>query len=521
MGQGHFRGQLQHHVDRPHPLTSRFMPAEVATLGGRYVLKEAISRGGMATVWRAHDDVLARTVAVKVLHPHLGEDEAFLERFRREALAAARLTHPNVVGIFDTGSEPDGSGSEQHYIVMEYCGGGTLADVLAAEGSLAPGRVAAIGATICDALGYAHRIGVIHRDVKPANVLVGPDGNLKVGDFGIAKAAFTSHDVTTTGSILGTVTYLSPEQAKGEEPTAASDLYSLGVVMYELVVGRPPFQGETQIATAMKHIHEEPQPLRSLRADIPRSFEAVVMKALAKDPGRRYPDAAEMRRALEGVGGGDSSSTQVFAPTRRPPSTSAPSRGQGGDLKWIAQVLVGVLVLVAAVIAFSSLTNEDDGDADPRNGSNGSPGESASVLQIESVDDFDPHGSGQEEHGDDVGLARDGNESTAWTTETYNDQLSLIKPGVGLLFDLGDDQEVGAVQVIGSAGMSLEIRAASEPPASEADGDVVATEDGIPATASLELDEATAARYWIVWITDLPGGSGGSASISEVRFLAP
>ena len=496
------------------------MPAEVATLGGRYVLKEPISRGGMATVWRAHDDVLARTVAVKVLHPHLGEDADFLERFRREALAAARLTHPNVVGIFDTGSEPDGAGSEQHYIVMEYCGGGTLADVLAAEGSLDPARVAAIGATICEALSYAHRIGIIHRDVKPANVLVGPDGSLKVGDFGIAKAAFTSHDVTTTGSILGTVTYLSPEQAKGEEPSASSDLYSLGVVLYELAVGRPPFQGETQIATAMKHIHEEPQPLRSLRADIPRAFESVVMKALSKDVDKRYADADEMRRALEGVGGGSTSGTQVMAATPRPTASGSQPRGQGGDFRWIAQVLIGVLVLVAAVIAVSSLTNDDENGSEPRNGANGSPGANESVVQIETASDFDPHG-GDGEHPDEVNLAFDGDEATEWTTSSYNDALSLIKPGVGLLFDLGDEREIAAVEVIGSAGMSLEVRAATESPSSEEDADVVASDEGVDTNATLELDEPAGARYWIVWITDLPGGSGGSAAISEVRFLAP
>jgi len=499
------------------------MPSEVATLGGRYVLKETISRGGMATVWRAHDDVLARTVAVKVLHPHLGEDADFLERFRREALAAARLTHPNVVGIFDTGNEPDGSGAEQHYIVMEHCGGGTLADILAAEGTLEAERVAVIGATICEALGYAHRIGIIHRDVKPANVLVGGDGTLKVGDFGIAKAAFTSHDVTTTGSILGTVTYLSPEQAKGEEPTACSDLYSLGIVLYELASGRAPFQGETQIATAMKHIHEEPQPLRSLRADIPRDFEHVVMKALAKDPGERYASAEEMNRDLERVGGRGAGTTATFAPTPRPAPGPAPapagSGAAGGDLRWIVQVLIGVLVLVGAVVALSSLANDDGNDAETPGGAANPNGGGGSAVQIQEASDFDPHG-GDGEHPDEVDLSWDGNEATAWNTSNYNDPLPIQKPGVGLLFDLGADEEIGSVAVSGSDGMSIEIRAGTSPPSTEGDADLVASDDDF-SSGEIALDEPASARYWIVWITDLPGGGGGSASISEVRFLAP
>lgn len=494
------------------------MPSEVATLGGRYVLKEPISRGGMATVWRAHDDVLARTVAVKILHPHLGEDEAFLERFRREALAAARLTHPNVIGIFDTGSDTL-DGTEQHYIVMEFCSGGTLADVLAREGAMDADRVAGIGATICDALSYAHRIGVIHRDVKPANVLVGPDGALKVGDFGIAKAAFTSNDVTTTGSILGTVTYLSPEQAKGEEPTASSDLYSLGVVLYELAAGRPPFQGETQIATAMKHIHEEPQPLRSLRAGIPKGFEAVVMRALAKDPERRYSDAGEMQRALGTASSGGGSITAAFPVRERAvtPVTTT-SEGQGGDLRWIVKVLIAVLLLVGAVVAVSALTNQDE---DPQNGgiSGTGNGDATTEIRIVEASDFDPHGE-DGEHPEDAHLAHDGNPTTMWTTSDYNDALTLIKPGVGLLFDLGSSAEISGVEVTGSAGMGLEIRAAEQEPSSEADAEVVASATGVPATIDLELDEPTEGRYWIVWITELPGGGGGSASIAEVRFRA-
>ncbi len=259
------------------------MSSEPTTLAERYVLESPIARGGMGTVWRARDEVLARVVAVKILNHDLAHDDAFVARFRREALSAASLAHPHIVAIYDTGSEESGD-ETRHFIVMEHCGGGTLTDLAKDQGPLDPDRVIDIGIDICTALGHAHRHNLIHRDVKPANILFTPDGTLKVGDFGIAKAAFGASELTTTGMILGSVAYLSPEQANGDEPDARSDLYSLGVVLYELLTGRPPFAAESQIATAMKHMREEPPPPRSIRAGVPRALEAVVLRTLAKDP---------------------------------------------------------------------------------------------------------------------------------------------------------------------------------------------------------------------------------------------
>ncbi|MGH2775554.1 MAG: protein kinase domain-containing protein [Actinomycetota bacterium] len=509
------------------------MASEMVTLAERYVLESEIARGGMAIVFKARDDVLARPVAVKVLHSHLAEDEAFLERFRFEALAAARLAHPNIVSIYDTGAEqPDPGGEPRHYIVMEYCGGGSLAEHIVKEGALPPERAAVVGSSVCEALAYAHRSGVIHRDIKPANVLVAESGGLKVADFGIAKAAFTEGDVTTTGSILGTVTYLSPEQLKGEEPDQRSDIYSLGVTLYELLAGRAPFEEETQMAIAMKHLREEPPPLRSVKAGIPRGLEGVVAKAMAKDPDERYQSAQEMRNALEGQ-----SSATATAVLRRParsterarttvqrtrrPQREKQSRSMGPFL------MLGIIAVVVAVasIVLLSLFNRDPGTGG--NGSDGNGGQGngegsgdAETIEVQSVTDFDPVG-GDGEHPEEVDLAVDGDPNTAWTTENYQDPLSALgKDGVGLVFDLGDGVEVASVEVQGCSDCGLLVGHAAEP-ASDASGFETADEtDAAGDPEPFEFDPV-ADRYWLVFVTELPGGGGGSASISEVTFGAP
>lgn len=504
------------------------------TLAERYVLESEIARGGMAIVYKARDDVLARPVAVKVLHAHLAEDEAFLERFRFEALAAARLAHPNIVSIYDTGAEQADTGGEaHHYIVMEYCGGGSLAEHLIGEGPLQPERAAVVGSSVCEALAYAHRSGVIHRDIKPANVLVAESGGLKVADFGIAKAAFSDGDVTTTGSILGTVTYLSPEQLKGAEPDHRSDIYSLGVTLYELLAGRAPFEEETQMAIAMKHLREEPPPLRSVRGGIPRGIESVVSKSMAKDPDERYQSAQEMRNALEGQSAATATAVlrrparstervRTTAPRTRRPPRQKQSRSMGPFF------MLGIIAAVVAVasIALLSLLNGDtdtggngSGEGNGGRGNGGGSGET-DTIEVQSVTDFDPQGTGGE-HPDEVDLAIDGDPSTAWTTENYQDPLSALgKDGVGLVMDLGDGVEVASVEVQGCGACGLLVGHASEA-ASDASGfEVVDETNSAGETESFEFD-AVEDRYWLVFVTELPGGGGGSASISEVTFSAP
>ena len=261
---------------------------------GRYELVRRIARGGMAEVYLARDLLLDRHVALKVLFPELSVDEAFVARFRREAQAAANLSHPNIVSVYDWG-EGDGA----YFIVMEYIDGRPLSSHIRAEGALLPDRAAAVGAAVASALAFAHRAGVIHRDVKPGNVLITSEGHVKVADFGIARATSAAQeDLTQTGAVMGTATYFSPEQAQGLPVDPRTDLYSLGVVLYEMVTGQPPFSGDSAVAIAYKHVGETAVPPRQVNPALPQAFEDIVLMAMAKDPADRYQTADELRADL-------------------------------------------------------------------------------------------------------------------------------------------------------------------------------------------------------------------------------
>jgi eukaryotic-like serine/threonine-protein kinase len=260
-------------------------------IDGRYRVLSRLGSGGMADVYLAEDQLLGRQVAVKVLHHHFAEDQEFVERFRREASSAAALSHPNIVGIFDRG-EWNGT----YYIAMEYVGGRSLKTIVREQGALDPATAIDIVVQILRAARFAHKRGVIHRDLKPHNVILDEEGRARVTDFGIARAG--ASDMTLTGSIMGTAQYLSPEQAQGHVVSAASDLYSIGVVLYELLTGVVPFEGETAVAIAFKQVSAEPRPPSAQNSALPVALDAIVLRALAKDPARRYADAEEFIVAL-------------------------------------------------------------------------------------------------------------------------------------------------------------------------------------------------------------------------------
>ena len=268
---------------------------ERTVLNDRYEIQQRIGRGGMADVFLARDLLLDRLVAIKVLFPEFATDPNFVERFRREAQSAANLTHPNIVAVYDWGKY-----ANTYFMAMEYVQGRTLADILRANGHVNSVQAAEIANEVAAALGNAHASGVVHRDIKPANILIGANGQVKVADFGIARAmnAPSENNLTQVGSVMGTATYFSPEQAQGAQPDPRSDLYSLGIVLYEMVAGKPPFAGENPVSIAYKQVHDLPQPLNQLVADVPRPFEAIVAKLLAKDPNMRYPNAEALRDDL-------------------------------------------------------------------------------------------------------------------------------------------------------------------------------------------------------------------------------
>ena len=264
-------------------------------LGSRYEIGETLGYGGMAEVHRGRDVRLGREVAVKVLRADLARDPSFQARFRREAQAAASLNHPAIVAVYDTGEEI----GTQPYIVMEYVEGRTLREVLKAEGRLLPRRAMEIVADVCAALDFSHRNGIVHRDVKPGNVMITRAGAVKVMDFGIARAvADNAATVTQTAAVIGTAQYLSPEQARGENVDARSDVYSTGVLLFELVTGSPPFTGDSPVAVAYQHVRENAPPPSTINPDVPRELDAIVLKAMAKNPANRYQSAAEMRADL-------------------------------------------------------------------------------------------------------------------------------------------------------------------------------------------------------------------------------
>jgi serine/threonine-protein kinase len=497
-------------------------------LSGRYRLEELLASGGMAQVWRGTDEVLRRQVALKLLHPHLAADESFVARFRQEAVAVARLAHPGIVAIYDTCSE---DGVEA--IVMELVPGRTLRERLDDGTPIDPWQAAGLAAQVAEALDVAHRAGLVHRDVKPANVLLAGDGRVKVADFGIAKA-LEAGDLTQPGLMVGTARYVAPEQVEGKPVDARTDIYSLGVVLYELLCGRAPFDGDGEAAVALARLQRDPLRPRQVRPSVPKALEEIVCRSLARDPDHRYASAAELRAALLAAGASPNADVELeetrFTPTPAAPPGAPP--GQPGpappatpsfrqtERGWLVPTVL--LVVIALALGVAGLLFGRSGAGDFIGGVRDAISGASDPVAIEltAADDFDPFGDDGAENPDEVGSAIDGDPATAWTTQSYNDRdITLLKPGVGLVLTAAEVGELDTLTLTSPTNdWSASFYVADRPPAAfDGWGDAVTTLEHIQADDAVKVDlQGSRGGAVLIWITDQGDGSGGDqVSIAE------
>jgi eukaryotic-like serine/threonine-protein kinase len=468
-------------------------------IAGRYELEEQVGSGGMSKVFRAHDRLLERTVAIKILHEHYSQDEEYVERFRREARAVAQLTHPNVVTVIDRG-EHDG----RQYIVFEFIDGENLKQLVEREGALPAKQVVELGLQVASALASAHARGVVHRDVKPQNVILTNEGRPKVTDFGIARSADVE-SVTLTGTVMGTSEYIAPEQARGELVDFRSDVYSLGAILFELSAGEVPFRGENPVSVAMRHLHEPVPSVRERRPDVPARLDAAIRRAMAKDPEERFGSMGELIAELEACrrGLGDGEETIVLPAPAQPRRARRSARRLARSLvlSLLALLLVGAAGVGAFALAGLFESSDDNGGAAV-----------GSVVAVQALRAYDPFGDNVE-HDDEAPLATDDDPDTGWRTETYQD-FGSTKEGVGLVIDVGPRTRLARMTVTtDTPGFSAEIRSGGSP-----NGPFqrrLSENRQVNGSTAFRID-GPAARYFLVWITSLDG----FARINEVTARA-
>jgi eukaryotic-like serine/threonine-protein kinase len=517
-------------------VTDSARPGSGRVLAGRYRLDRHLASGGMAEVWEATDEVLGRHVAIKLLHSHLAEDPVLRARFHHEAVAAARLTHPAIVAIYDTCDEP---GAEA--IVMELVRGRTLRQYLDERGRLEPVEVVHIGSEVASALSCAHRAGIIHRDVKPANVLLSDDGRVLVTDFGIAKV-LDEPDLTRTSQLLGTVKYLAPEQVESGPVDARTDVYALGAVLYECLCGEPPFRADNQAALALARLHRDPQPPHDVVAGVPPPLEAAVMRALARQPDDRFAGADDLRTALLGTrldqssdhtvvtgaealaaagafGGGSASPGGPIRPPDTPGWGTAavtvprPRRRVGAGVV-VSLIVVAVLIVVALLIANTDVGHELF-SPDP---TTTTTSDAARLVPVTGAHSFDPDGGGSGENDRLAAAAIDGQATTGWRTETYESRaFGNLKKGVGLVLDLGSPTTINRVAISSpTKGWAVSAYVADGDPATLAGwGQPVTGAQDIQGSTTLDLGGAKGSSV-LLWITDLGNGPQNRVEISEV-----
>ncbi len=487
------------------------------TLNGRYRLEARIGAGGMSTVYRALDETLERPVAVKLMNREVAADSDQLERFRREARAVAQLSHPHIVGVIDAG-EDDG----RPYIVFEYIEGETLKERIRRKGQLSIPEAVAYSIEIARALGAAHARHIVHRDVKPQNVLIDDEGRAKVTDFGIART-LDEEGLTADGRVLGTTDYVSPEQALGQSVTGQSDLYSLGVALYEMLTGEVPFKGENQVAVAMKHVREELPDVRAARPEVSAALAAVLETATAKRIDERYADDAELIADLEdvlaietaraGSATGEVTSVLRTLPARKQRRVPFFVRHR----RWTAAGAV-VLLLAAGGVAAWLISRAHHGV--PRIHQTAPANTSAVHLCATCASAYNPYGYGGNilQNNANAGLAVDGNPNTAWDTEQYYQGLN--KPGVGIYVTTSGVAATKLVIDTATPGWTAQILATNEPPQPrnfKASGWVpVGYQTNVATTQTISLNTANHRyKYFLVWITAL-SASWNYVSVNEV-----